>query len=165
MTKSMFFKIIKNIIAVICALILSVVFFILCCITYWWVTDSYMSLVEVHYEKKIPSYLELPPKEELLDPEFCIKTIKVSDNKNNNRYFYCRETDSISYGKNGEPISRNKVFTEYFLDENENITETVGETPVSYFYNRYVYNDKGELILQIYLSSSGPTNLHIYIYK
>ena len=165
MTKSGFWEIIKNIFAVICALILSGVLFILCCIAYWWITDGYMSLVEVHYEKNIPSYLELPPKEEILDLDYCVKTIKVSDNKNNDRYFYCGETDSISYGKNGKPISRNKVFTEYFLDENENITETVGETPVNYLSNRYVYNDKGELILMIYLSSSGPTNLHIYIYK
>lgn len=165
MTKSMFFKIIKNIFAVICALALSIILFILCCIAYWWITDSWLSLVEVHYEKNIPSYLKLPPTEELVNPEYCIKTIKVKDNKNNERYLYCGEEDMINYGKDSKPISRNKVFNEYYLDENKNVTEIIGDSGVYYISNRYVYNDKGKLILMIYFSTSGPTNLHIRILK
>ena len=165
MTKSGFFEIIKNIFAVIFALILSIALFISCCIAYWWITDSWMSLVEVHYKKDIPSYLNLPPTEELANPEYCIKTIKVKDNKNSERYLYCGEEDLINYGKDSKPISINKVFYEYYLDENKNITEIIGDSGVYYISNRYVYNDNGKLILLIYFSTSGPTNLHIYILK
>ena len=174
MNKSAILGLIKNIFAVIFAFILSITLLIICIVGYvvcWHIFDVKLNHrekpnivpIEIHYKKDVQEYIK-PPKTEELNSEFCINTVKIKDDKNNKRYFYCRYKDSISYGKNGEPISRNKVFNEYYLDENKNVTEIIGLTPVSTISDRYIYNDNGKLILYVGLDD-GWFPIHVYIYK